>query len=114
VKIINKTKNVSLAEKAALADTILSRLVGLLGRSSILPQEALVITQCRSIHMFFMRFAIDVIFIDKEKRAVGLVKRIKPFCLSPYFFKARAAIELPEGVIENTKTSLGDEIVFEN
>jgi uncharacterized membrane protein (UPF0127 family) len=114
VKIINKTKNVSLAEKAELADTILSRLIGLLSRNSLSSEEALVITQCRSIHMFFMRFAIDVIFIDKENRAVGLVKRIKPFCLSPYFLRARAAIELPEGVIEKTRTSLGDEIVFEN
>jgi uncharacterized protein len=110
MKIINKTKNTVIAEKAMLADTALSRLKGLLGRSSIGASEALIITQCRSIHMFFMKFAIDVIFVDRKNRVVGIVERIKPFGLSPYFWRATAAIELPEGVIALTKTQKGDSI----
>jgi len=110
MRIINKTKNTVIAEQAAMADTVLSRLKGLLGRDSINPGEALIITQCRSIHMFFMKFGIDVIFVDKRNRAVGTVKRIKPFLMSPYFWQAVSAIELPEGVIERTKTAVGDEL----
>src|SRR3989338_6279649 len=63
MRIINKTKNTVIAEQAAMADTVLSLLKGLLGRDSINPGEALIITQCRSIHMFFMKFGIDVIFV---------------------------------------------------
>src|SRR3989338_5126053 len=92
MRIINKTKNTVIAPKAQLADTAFSRLKGLLGRDGLCPGEALIITQCRSIHMFFMRFAIDVVFVDKKNRVVGTVKRIKPFLMSPYFWRATAAI----------------------
>jgi hypothetical protein len=64
--------------------------------------------------MFFMRFAIDVIFVDKKNSVVGLVKHIKPFRLSPLFFRASYAIETPVGVIVQTKTALGDKIELNN
>jgi len=93
-----------------MADTFFSRLVGLLNRRSLNTGEALMITHCRSIHMFFMRFAIDAIFVDKENRVVGVVEGIKPFCLSPIFFKASYVIELPEGIIKKSRTAIGDQI----
>jgi len=110
VSIINTTQNTVITQKGALADTFFSRMTGLLNRSSLLPGEALIITRCQSIHMFFMRFAIDAIFMDKNDCVVGIVERIKPFRLSPIFFKASYVIEVPEGVIVQTKTSLGDRI----
>ena len=60
--------------------------------------------------MLFMRFPIDVIFVDKNDRVVGLVAHIKPFRLSPIFFQSQYAIEVSEGVIEQTKTAVGDQI----
>lgn len=113
MRLTNNTRNTIIADNAKIADTVISRLVGLLNRSEILPGEALVITQCRSIHMFFMKFGIDVIFVNRKNIVVGLVKRIQPFQMSPYFIWASRAIELPEGVIEKTQTSLGDRILFE-
>lgn len=113
MKTINKTKGTVICEKTTLADTILSRLVGLLNRRFLDPSEGLVITQCRSIHMFFMRFPIDVIFIDKNNQVVGLVKEIKPFFMSPYFIKATRAIEVFPGTISSSKTEKGDMVVFE-
>ena len=110
MRIINKTRNTVIAEQVVIADTALSRLKGLLGRNSLASREAMVITQCRSIHMFFMRFAIDAIFVDKKNRVVGVVKRIKPFLMSPYYWRASSAIELCEGMIEFTHTQVGDEI----
>ena len=91
----------------------MSRLAGLLNRSGLGQEEALVITRCRGIHMFFMRFAIDVVFVDNRHIVIGLVKRIRPFRMSPYFFRASYAIELPEGTIDNTQTQLGDMIIIE-
>jgi uncharacterized membrane protein (UPF0127 family) len=108
--IINTTKNTVIAQKGAIADTVFSRMIGLLNRGSLLKDEALIITCCQSIHMFFMRFAIDAIFVDKNNCVVGLVKGIKPFYLSPIFFKASYVIETPEGIIVQTETSLGDKI----
>lgn len=95
-----------------MADTVISRLVGLLNREQIAEDEALVITQCRSIHMFFMRFAIDVIFLDRQKRVVGLVKGIRPFWMSPYFLKAFYAVEGAPGMIAGSGTQVGDIVDF--
>ena len=111
-RIINQTKQTVIATEGRIADTVVSRLVGLLNRPSIAQREALVITQCRSIHMLFMRFAIDVIFVDGHDRIVGLVRNIKPFCISPYFWQARSAIELPLGVIDQSQSEIGDKVVI--
>ncbi|MCK5178892.1 MAG: DUF192 domain-containing protein [Candidatus Omnitrophica bacterium] len=110
LSIINTTKNTVIAQKARIADTFFSRMVGLLNRSSLLKDEALIITCCQSIHMFFMRFAIDAIFVDKNNCVVGIVKGIKPFCLSRIFFRSSYVVETPEGIIVQTETSLGDKI----
>jgi len=88
-------------------------MTGLLNRKSIGEKQALVITQCQSIHMFFMRFSIDVIFVNDKNKVVGLVERIRPFCLSKMYFKASYAIELAEGAIARTKTSVGDNVKIE-
>ena len=85
-------------------------MVGLLNRSSLGAREALIIDHCQSIHMFFMRFAIDVIFVDRNCQVVGLVVGIKPYRLSPIFFKASDAIELKEGAIQESKTQIGDHL----
>lgn len=96
-----------------MADTAVSRLVGLLKHKFLPPNAGMIITQCRSIHMFFMRFAIDVIFVDRNYRVVGLVENIRPFRLSPYFWRASCAIELPVGTIVASKTRVGDQLVLE-
>jgi len=113
LSILNTTKNTIIAQNGTVADTFLSRMAGLLNRKSLPAGEALVITRCQSIHMFFMRFSIDVIFVDKNDHVVGLIERIKPFRLSPIFFQSQYAIEVSEGVIEQTKMSVGDKIKIE-
>jgi hypothetical protein len=110
MKIINQSRNTIIADHVIMAQTISSRMVGLLNRSSLNEREALIITKCRSIHMFFMRFAIDAIFVDKNNIVVGLVDNIKPFQLSPIFFKASYVIEAPAQTIFRTKTCLGDKL----
>lgn len=108
--ITNLTRNTSLADIVHMANTPLKRLRGLLGRTSLARQEALIITPCQSIHMVFMKFAIDVIFVDRHNIAIGLVKNIKPYAFSPIFFKSVCAIELSAGTIEATNTQVGDQL----
>ena len=110
MKILNATKDTVIAQKADFADSFLSRMVGLLKYKTLAFDEALIITHCQSIHMFFMRFPIDVIFVSKDHTVVGLVPAIKPFYLSPIFFRADYAIEIPVGVITRSKTAVGDRI----
>lgn len=114
MRIINKSKNTVLANKGQLADTFLSRMVGLLAHSDLPSGEALVITRCNSIHMLFMRFAIDVIFVDKAHNVVGLVRDIKPFRLSRIYSRAFYAVECPVGVIDQTRTCEGDVIAWDD
>lgn len=113
MKVLNLTKNTTIAVHAELASSPWSRMKGLLGRSSLPENTALIITRCNSIHMFFMKFPIDVIFVNQENVVVGLVRNILPFRLSRIFWRAKDAIELPCGVIENTQTRVGDKLSIE-
>ena len=87
-------------------------MAGLIPRRALPGDEALILTRCQSIHMFFMRFSIDVIFTDRQRRVVGLVENIKPFQLSRIYWKAYFAIELAAGTIGAKKVSLGDQLEF--
>lgn len=113
MKVINLNQGTTLATNAVVADDILRRFQGLLGRKRLEKGEALIIKPCNSIHMFFMRFAIDAVFVDKNNKVAGLVKNLKPFRLSPVFFKARFVVELPAGAIEESRTQIGDYISAE-
>jgi uncharacterized protein len=112
MRIINRSRNTVLADKAKTADTFFSRLVGLLNRSSLKPSEGLVITPSNSIHSFFMRFTFDAIFLDRNRQVIALTPGFKPFRVSPIYFKAVTTIELPEGAIQTSKTQIKDEIII--
>lgn len=102
-----------MADKAEAADSFYSRMKGLLGRSNFPAGEALIIGSCNCVHMFFMRFAIDVIFLDKNNRVVKALHSLKPFRITPVYFKAVLAIELPAGTLASTSTQEGDLISIE-
>ena len=108
--ISNLSRNTIISSRHETANDPWSRMKGLLSRCDLPQGEALVITHCQSIHMFFMKFPIDVIFCDKEDKVVGMCLDIKPFCLSPLFFRSSYAIELPTGSITASKTQLGDKV----
>jgi uncharacterized membrane protein (UPF0127 family) len=102
------TRNTSIASDVIMADTFWSRFAGLIPRSYIKEGEGLMITRCNSIHMFFMRFAIDAIFTDKNFKVVSFSRNIKPWQLSPIFFGAYYCLEVAPGTIERSQTTLGD------
>ncbi len=114
MRIINITKNTVIADRVEKADTFISRMTGLLNRDSIADDSALIITQCKSIHMFFMKFSIDVIFVDRKNTIVGVVEGIKPFSLSPAFYKSSYAIEGAPGMIKRSQCEVGDLVQVKN
>ena len=113
MRLINQTKSIILAEEVSFASTPLKRIKGLLGRKDFHPQEALIIKPCSSIHTFFMRFTIDVVFLNKQDCVVKTISSIKPFRLSSIYFKAHYAIELPANTIFQTQTQINDIITIE-
>ncbi len=106
----NRTRDVVLAERTRVADTLVSRMVGLLGANGLPQGEGLWIEPCNSIHTWFMKFTIDAVFVDKKGRVVKLVERMKPWKLTAPARGAKAVLELPEGTIGRTGTRLGDEV----
>lgn len=110
MRVINISKGSILAEKAAIANTFISRAIGLLNRKELNKGEALILSPSNSIHSLFMRFTIDAIFVDKKGKVVGILPSFKPFRLSPIYFRSNSTIELPENTIQLTKTQPGDTI----
>ena len=108
MKIINKTKGTLLAEEVTTADSPFKRIKGLLGEKEFKKGQALILKPCNSIHTFFMRFPIDVLFLDKDSRVVEAIPSFKPFRLSCIYFKANFVIELPVGIIESSLTREAD------
>lgn len=110
--IRNKIRLTLLAKNCQTADNFLSRLKGLIGKESFLEEEGLIITPCNSIHMFFMKFSLDIIFVDKSNRVVHLIENIKPWKLSKIVWSAAFVIELPINSIKKTNTEVGDILEF--
>ncbi len=109
--IFNKTRNTTVAASAQRADTFLARGRGLMFTSSI-PGDGLVIEPCNSIHMFCMRYPLDIIFLSKEGEVAFMYTGIKPWRMGRIVRGARLAIELPEGTIAASGTKPGDLISF--
>jgi uncharacterized membrane protein (UPF0127 family) len=109
---INVTKGVAIASELEIATSFAARSQGLLGRAGLKPDTGLLIDPCSSIHMWFMRFPIDVIFLDKKNRVVGLRRNIKPWGMA-WSWRGVKTLELPVGVIASTRTQLGDIVAFQ-
>jgi uncharacterized protein len=101
------------ADKVEVADTWWARFRGLLGRDSIGAGEGLHIVPCNSIHMFFMRFPIDVAFLDTEGRLVRAVHCIKPWRATRIYLQAHSALELAAGTLARTGVEEGDLLRFD-
>ena len=112
MKIFNQTRNTILANKFSVANSAPKRMKGLLGRNSLDEKEALIIKPCNSVHTLFMRFAIDVVFLNAQDEVVGSEEFLSPWRLSPVYFKSRYVIELPAGTIRKNRLKAGDKLKF--
>ncbi len=113
MKITNKTKGTVIASEAGYARSLPERMKGLLGRSSLAQGEGLVIAPCSAIHTIGMRFAIDVVFFDRDNRAVSIIEGIKPCRMTGWRPRAHGVVELPAGALTGSPVEIGDELVFE-
>ncbi len=112
MRVLNKISGNEIVSDLAVADTILSRMKGLLGKKSMLPGEGLLIKPCKGIHTFGMRFHIDAIFLDKNCRVVEVVRNIGPNRMSRIYLTAASVLEVPAGTADQSSTKSGDLLEF--
>lgn len=90
-----------------IADSFLKRLRGLMLRSHLDRGKGLLLAPCNSIHMLFMRFAIDVIYLDKEYCIKKIARNVLPWIGMSFCFGAWAALEMTGGEAERLKLVVG-------
>ena len=112
VSIANTTRGTSLGAHVRVASSMRDRIVGLLRTPEVLAGEGLLIERTASIHMFFMPYAIDVVFVDREGRVTRTVSRLRPWRVVWWARGARDCIELREGALEGTGTLPGDQLAI--
>jgi uncharacterized membrane protein (UPF0127 family) len=110
VQAINVTRDSVVASRVSLAITSVERRRGLLGRNSMDPDEGMYIVPTQWIHMFGMRFAIDVAFLSSSGRVLFVHHALKPNRLSRLVWRAEGALELPAGTLRASRTMVGDTI----
>ena len=110
-RVLNKTKGSVVADEVRMADSLWSRFWGLMGRRSLPEGRALLLDPCYAIHTMFMRFSIDVIFLDEENRVVKVSPHVKPF-RTAVGRGARRALEIAAGSAARAGVEEGDLLII--
>ena len=106
-KITNRRNGDLISQKAKVANNLISRMVGLMFRKVMDKEEALIFYLAPSIHTCFMRFPIDLIFLDKERKIIRICEALKPW-RAVLCAKSFITIELPPYKAEDASLKLGD------
>ncbi len=118
LRAINRTRGTTLCEQIEDAGGLAGQSRGLLGRDGLEPGHGMLFVRRRLdpfmwMHMFFMRFAIDIVFLDRHNKVVRISHTLKPWRASPVVIGASKAIELEAGAALRSDTRVGDSIAFE-
>jgi uncharacterized membrane protein (UPF0127 family) len=112
--IKNTTKKTIIAKNSTFIDDIFSKCIGLMFSKK--QNKALILKfnkeKIIALHMFFVFYPIDVLFVGKNNIVMDKKENFKPFTFYKSRKKAMYAIELPDGIIKRTKTNIGDKIEF--
>jgi hypothetical protein len=112
LRIRNATRDKVLATAADVADSSQKRRTGLLKHTSLPAGEGLWIAPCEGIHSFRMKFAIDALFLDRNRKVLKIRHSMPPSRIS-LCLRAHSVLELPAGTAEATGTVAGDQLEFE-
>jgi len=109
-RVENTTRSTVLGTQVRVARSLRDRTVGLLGTSSLDPGAGVWIERSPSIHMFFMRYPIDAVFVDAELRVTKIAPNLGPWRVVWWARGARDCLELPSGTAAETSTQVGDQL----
>lgn len=93
-----------------LADGFWQRFIGLMGRRNLAPDRGMLLRPCSSVHMLFMRFSIDVVYLSREGTIVKVVSKLPPWRGASFCNGAAAALELPAGSVVRQNLHIGQKI----
>ncbi|MDQ6771482.1 MAG: DUF192 domain-containing protein [Candidatus Dormibacteraeota bacterium] len=113
LRLVDPATGRVLAERLQVPSNFLTRGVGLMGRRDLPAGEAMWIAPCNGIHMFFMRFALDLIFLDRAQRVVRVYSQLRPWRVVPLVRGAHSVVELPAGATEGADLSRGRQLAIE-
>lgn len=108
IRVTNTTRGTVLGTRVRLADDAASRVRGFLFRPPPATGEGILLSPCRAVHMFGVRFALDVVFISAEGAVVATYPQLAPWRRSAIHGSALHALELPSGTIRASGTAVGD------
>jgi uncharacterized protein len=111
LRVLNITRQTVIGDRIEVADSGARRNKGLLGRTGLAQGEGLWIVPCEAVHTFAMKFAIDLIYLDRHRRVVKVRHAVRPGRISGSL-RAHSVLELPPGVIVATHTQRGDILQF--
>jgi uncharacterized membrane protein (UPF0127 family) len=111
ILVLNRTKNTTVCHQSSVADTFLTRLIGLLGTRKLDPGKGLLIQPSSGVHTFGMAFSIDIVALDLKNHVVGAWACVGPGRVRGLSRKTRRILELPSGQIERSMISVGDELL---
>jgi uncharacterized protein len=113
LRIFKDETNELLAHEVLHANSFLTRLKGLMFVPEIVGGDAMLIEACNSIHTFFMKFSLDIVFLDKNNTVLKIIRNLKPWRMTFIIFKAVKTLELPAGSLSNNLSN-GDKLRIEN
>ena len=108
-RLRNLTRGIVLGDAIDLADTSEKRRTGLLKHDRLDPGQGLWIVPCESVHSFFMKFAIDLVYLDRNKKVRKVRHRMAPWRVSACL-SAHSILELPAGAVAASGTQAGDQL----
>jgi uncharacterized protein len=110
MEVRNATRATTVGTKITIADTSLTRLIGLVGRRRLDAGRGLLIRPSSGIHTFGMLFSIDVIGLSRSMQVVKLWRRLPPFRMTTISLKVHSVLELAAGEIDACRTEVGDQL----
>ena len=118
LRALNQSRGTVLCARLENAGGVAGQSKGLLGRDGLEPGAGMLFENSRFtpmmwMHMFFMRFAIDIVFLGRGDKVIRISRRLRPWRVSAMVFGARRALELEAGAAEKSSTQVGDQITFE-
>jgi uncharacterized membrane protein (UPF0127 family) len=112
MRILNRTREQLLGDQIVVADTSEKRRTGLLKHSELAPGQGLWIAPCEAVHTIGMKFAIDVLFLNKKRQVLKIRPNMGRWRMSACL-RAHSVLELPAGTVEATRTQVRDQLEFE-
>jgi uncharacterized protein len=112
VRVVNESRQREIGSRVRMAHSLAARMRGFMKRPPPRKGEGLFLAPCRSVHTYWLPFALDVLLLDDEGQVVAAHPGMPPGNCTPIYRSASYALELPVGAIEESRTTVGDRLTW--